>query len=29
MTMTRRELFKATGSVGAGLALTTLGFDVK
>jgi formate dehydrogenase major subunit len=27
--MTRRELFKATGSVGAGLALTTLGFDVK
>ena len=29
MTMTRRELFKATGSVGAGLALTSLGFDVK
>jgi formate dehydrogenase major subunit len=29
MTMTRRELFKATGSVGAGLALASLGFDVK
>jgi formate dehydrogenase major subunit len=29
MTMTRRDLFKATGSAGAGIALATLGFDVR
>jgi formate dehydrogenase major subunit len=29
MNLSRRELFKVTGKAGAGLALTTLGFNVK